>query len=661
MKNASKNTVFRSLLISYTFVLLLSLLAGSFFFVYTMHSLNNHLSDISMLTVSQLQKITDSEIEELNKTCDSVLMQSPIQSLKYQTSYPFSTKKIDQLKQLQNYISNQVASNPLISEIYIHFLNSDTVLSAGDIYHGDEFSSKVQSSLLTDYPTYLSLIDFDGFRQNKSIERDGEQSVFIMQKNAVTSKGRPADIVITMILDMTEFRRILDQLSNAEDFHVSIVDADEHVFVGNEIIYEPDLNYDAPDENLHNGLLSKLWHDIPITTRINSDVTSWTYYFTLPIHIYTNIAKKDIFVMILFSICSFVCGILLCYYLSKRQYAPLKQLVNKILQHTQNPAPDSAQNEYNLIEQSLLSFLQEKQLSEEELKNYHSMLIEKITRNLLLGNTSYDFRHKKSKELDLLNLQYDNYIVLLFNCNYNSTKFIENSCSPSGIMLSVIRQMLPSLLDDNCIYHTIILNNDVVCLLNLPDSAINQENFYQTLGENFSYLQQYVFQKLNLYLYAAVSNLHFSLDSVSSAYQEVLDIREYIQVTGTEQPVLFYSAVNIDDTGNDIIPDFMEQQRMLINLFRSRDFEKSRTIFEGIMKNFTESQSSLREIKMKMSSLINTLVTALEEVKDSFHHSFYEDVNPTYLLYHSQSIKDLQNNMNYIRLEQKKRRTYSIC
>lgn len=647
MKCTNKNTVFRSLLISYTFILLLPLLSSSLVFMYTLHSLNTHLSDISMLTVSQLQKITDLDMEKLNKDCDAVFMQPQTQSLKYESDYPFSTKKIILLKQLQDYISSQVASNSLISDIYIHFLNSDTILSAGNFYHGNEFTSKVKDSLLVDYNTYRSLLDFDGYRQYKMVEQDGLQSIFIMQKNSVTSKGRQPDIVVTLIINITEFQKVLNQIGDGQEYHASIIDAEGHVFAEDKILYEPNLNYDIPKENHHNTLFYYLWKNRPITAQIQSMETTWTYQFTLPTDHYMNVAKKDIAIMLLCTITSLIVGILLCYYMSQKQYAPLKQLVNKILQHMKNSTSDTTENEYSLIEKSILYFVQEKQLSEKELENYHIVLKEKIVRNLLLGNTTYAFRHTKSKELDLLDLRYDNFIVFLFNCN-NDGQCIDKSGSSVGILLSIIKHMLSSLFLDYGIYHVVNIGNDIICLLNLPDSTIDKANFYQMLEQNFMSLQNHLYQKTNMDMCVAISNMHFSIDSVSTAYQEVLDIQDYIRVTGINKPVLFYSAVNIDDTECEALPEFMEEQRMLFNLLRSKDFEKSREVFDKIMVRFMEHTSSLSEIKVKMSYLIQTLVAALGELKSSFPVSFYEDVNPIQVLYHSQSLKSLQDNMNII-------------
>lgn len=642
-----KKKVFHSLLVSYTLILILPLLMSGLVYFYTLKNLNQQLGDVCQLSVQQIQKITDSEISAIQKVSNSVLLQSEVNSLKYQKTYPFPTKKIEQLKELQDYLSGQVAANSLIADIYVNFRNSNTILSVYNIFYADEFTTQCRTNLQMNYEDYRKALDFDGYRQYKIVDNGDRRSVMIFQKNGATTKERSADVVVTVLLNTVQLEKLLSQLGE-EGVQGAILGENGMIFSSAEYTEEPYFDYDTLAGNSDVSFFSKVYRKETITARIASEAAPWSYSFTLPMDTYADAVKTQIIFMLSGTLVSLLVGILLCCYMSKRQYEPVKHLLEKVSGNSEQ-ALNWNLNEYMILDQSISNILEEQQISQQELKKYNFLVRERLIRDLLTGNTTYLFRHSKSKELEDLSLIYDNFFVVLFGVVYDPVKCPPTAAVPSAVILSYIQNAVPAMLGKEAVVHSVTVKDQAVCLINVSDEYMMEEDFFWHFTQNLSALQQYIKEETGMGVYTTVSDVHYSLDSIATAYQEVLDVQEYYKIVGNEDAILFYSQVNINDFANDTLPELLEQERILIQLFKTRDFEKAKEVFHEIIHEISEhKQCSLKQTKLRMASLVTTLTNAMEEIRNNVYHTFYEDVNPIPLLYHSESLQELEENMNSV-------------
>lgn len=642
LQNIFRNrSVFIKLIISYFFILFIPIVINSVYYYHSINIIENHINDAQTSSLNQLKYVIDGELEEIQSIELELALNNRINTLAG-LERPLNPLELYEKTYIANNLYAYKTANNFIKDIYISFNKNNFIIG----YNGS-------SDFLEYYNSRLDNIDlkYEDWKANLNTKHLNDH-IIIKDKLTASEKidflttlptGRSnvtnASVVVEM--DLSTINEALKNLKYTSKGNLIILDKNDNILTSTAPIILPTyLKYE--NMKASSGLMHKSFQgEYVIVSYTTSSITGWKYISIMPSTDYLKeLNNAELVIILSFFLCLFI-GSLVAYSFSKKIYNPLNKLISLFNSNdkTQNKFRD---NEYTFIEKSILNILTEKEKVFKKLDDQKEMLKENFLRRLLIGNISSLPSEPLSDMYDI-NFSSDNFsVILIYIEDYSDLFYKKFKPVPEEIIeISefILRNIFQEIMNIEQLCYLINMNSSLACLINFKNLS---EDSLIKLKKNCEYGKLLIFDKFGINLTISISNIHNEIKNISKAYDEAVEALEYKLLLGNNH-VICYTDIN--ENANSVnYNNFNIEHQKFINCIKIKEYMAAKEILCKLLTQIS-STYSLQIVKTQMFTLINTMLSTMEEVSGYPNFSSFENLNHFEKLVNCQSVNELKNEM----------------
>lgn len=290
-----------------------------------------------------------------------------------------------------------------------------------------------------------------------------------------------------------------------------------------------------------------------------------------------------IFVLVIIPI-----GLTISYLLSRRNYTPLKRLLEWINEKAMyDPESFEQGNEIDILEKVLRLSFEEQEKLIAQIHNRKNELIISAIRNLLYGTYGQDDSVEEVFKRNDLHLLSKQFAVILINIErkHNST---QEASYPQDLLGFIITNVFGELASKNHQGFVVPIDaNRYSCLVNFSpaDMSKMQQDLLSIAQEGKKFLEE----NFGIYFTIGLSTIHSELNGIHQAFQEALYAMEYRLTLGSNQ-IISYK----EESQYDSIYTFSFKTDHSINLFikEPKDDDQIHSFVRELFENMNIDSST---------------------------------------------------------------------
>lgn len=657
----NRKKILWSWITSYITMLLLPIIVSCGVYILSIKIINQQIRSINEMSIIQLQTSIDNSLKEINNISLNLLVNDNVKSIMY-TKQPMGSNKIYDMSQLQNDIIRIMASNKIIDSLYIYFYDSNVLLTNKSVYYGNEISTPLQEDLWISYNEGLQILDITGYRDYKILKKNNNNrnqpnsKIAVIQKLFLTPIGTPSDVTVIVILNGDKLSELMDNINNNDENQILITDInDQTLSIGKTNILTDRLKYN----NIYKAPISfniNLNNDRVAVTHIASNVNNWNYISLKPSKIYLKQVNYIIYTIIIYIVLCIIVGIILSYFLAKKQYTPLQRLIDTFIGKLGNRNQGKDTNEFSILENMLIDVLNQKKDNEKIISENNNTLRNNVLCAIIKG------RIRTNSDIETLYKNYNikfktnRFIIMVYSLEDFSNSFFQGNMVDDQVAFDLLNSIIASVADqminEKNKNYIVEIDGMIVCLINVTAVYESDENNTFAIIESLEIAeksQKFIKQKFEIGMSVAISNIYDTVEGIHKAFNEALDVVEYIATLGIKEQIIQYSSIKRDPQDLFQIACIVEKEKMFLTCIKAEDYKNARTILNNIfVEYFDQNIHTLQLIKLHMSSLLNYLLVAVKKIKESIQIDFFEEIDPVNRLLNAKNIVELQKQVNYI-------------
>ncbi|GAA4844630.1 helix-turn-helix domain-containing protein [Paenibacillus vulneris] len=650
----NSRSVMTTWLISYISVLLVPIIISVIIYIATLRIVENEVNRSNELLLTQIEQAIDSKLKSLEQLTLEIAYNKKVTSF-INVSAPLTDDDHFQLFNIAGDVRVFKMANDFISQLYVYYRNSNTVLSTYNRMSLESLYSVLRQTKDTKYEEwadYFAQKYIQGYTPVISWNDKGvEKSVMY----ARTILGDYPDSSGAVIMFIMKDSKLLETIPPQANAHVVIMDEQNRVVATN--IGEQDIPSGLQYDRLTGakGLLYEKGADgrklaLSYTT---SDVTGWKYVSLIPADIYSekmNFVKKvtlwSVFLCFLF-------GGIVTYLFLRRNYLPIRTLIESLSQKAGVPF-DIGSNEYVFFQAAMNNTFAEKEEVYQRLKQHHNAIRSHFLRRLLKGQTDGGVPLYESLAAHDMQLRSDQFAVLLFHVEHYG-KFNDDSEQPGAdhkaqMLYFVITNVIEELAGAHITAYSVEMDDVLACIMNV-DAA--QQDPLQELQRIADSAKAFIKEHIHAELTVSISGVRQELVGIAQAYQEAMEAMEYRIVMGSGE-ILSYEELKENENGQARrtydYPLHVEQQ--FIYFIKTGNVAKAQELLEQIFeKNVSGISMSVRMAQCLMFDLVSTMLKTIDEVNASSRKEFFDQADAIDRLMSCETIKDMKTHLNKVLLQ----------
>jgi len=582
-----KKKTFLTLLFSNSLILLLVLIVSAFTF----------------WGVSELYKEEIKKHYEVEAEMDKLVIDSALKSID-ELLYNLSTnEKITKISKYEAPISNEerltaaqayndfalLEINYIIENMYIVLPHSDLVLRSQGCNTMKEY-----------YDIYLDgkIESFEAFEKMISKSRSKEfvmsyngQDIFCI--NSLPMGGSSLNDVV-VVIDLNE-KLLLPHKDSEDGLQFLIYEKSQNGLMP--VIGSYDTSFDV-DKALQKGMYKNGKKQYFVTS-IDSNQNSWKYIYLVNMSkLADRMAGMRLFLMIGISL-TVICGIILLLFLTKKQYAPIKELVSAI---SKNFGEDSSYtNDYEYIGSIVKKFGEEfrpESIMKRE-KNVKKLELLKLLR----GEANSEITQKLIQE----SLHKKNYMVVIFAVENAEELFFEKNSEKNNESLArfILGNVFGEIFSSEFEIEMCESDNEVFIIGS--DDADSKSRIYDLLCDG----QNIVEEKFNLKFSAMMSQFHSGVENLPVCYREATECFAY-RIFSNRGIVQYDEISNFDFRIGYSYTS--EQEKNLANYLKAANHDAAKKLIDEMLDfNLSGEKSFSASFRCMIYDIIGTIVKTIYE------------------------------------------------
>lgn len=336
-----------------------------------------------------------------------------------------------------------------------------------------------------------------------------------------------------------------------------------------------------------------------------------------------------------------IIGGFLAYILSKRNYLPIKNIIDGI-EKRNSTKTHNLSNEFSFIQDSISGMISENERISIQVDEQKKLLMNSYFLNVLKGKTKDDDSDKEWTTALNMKFQSNYFVVILMklndvdeNLHLSAIRRIGQTKSTKYSKFVVLNFIELNISKTNQCMFVEDEDGVIVCLANLK--SIEHELDISNLREILKETREFVKSNFEFDFTIAMSNAHQGLFGIAQAYKEANEVMEFILLSEAEND-MDYSELALSTSLDYHYSIEMEQK--LINCIKSGDYEAARSVLMDILKeNFSRKSFSSQMIKCLMFDLVSTVLKSAENMRDA---SFLEELQPVKQLMECNNIMEMK-------------------
>ena len=609
-----KRGVYLKLYGSYILILLLPLFVGAIVYAQTLKASQAQAERLNNSLMQIVKNECDNQVNEAIRNLNRIAFDTRVQMLSNEKG-KFSAEDQYDMYALYMDLKNSNFSAQSYKDVFVYFKNTDTVVStSGNMslelfyhlyYENEEFP-------FPEMETYLSQFHFQDIIPIRS--GNGNRELLFTLTSLNSDLGEPsATIGIRMGADVLD-RRIASAKWDEQmqflilDSRNQILNTIDEAMITDRIQYDKleagtDFQYDLNGER-YTGLV------------MESQAAKWKYVLLTPARIIEQSAREiRKYCVIGLFLCIFL-GFAVSYYLTNKNYNPMKELVDLFKGQQKNDTSDSTAaapvNEYQWLELQVQSFFKE-----------HSDIKHNLTENQKILRQYYLFRlleypleeAGKAVEHYVPRLTDSHHIVLLFSIE--GMEAGEQAEEEAGLRRFIVMNIAGEIMGEHFNVELVEIGDMAAAVAGLPGE---EEGYLDSIRECIESMRKMIREQFHFQVVALAGDVHKGLEGIHPSYQEAREAEEYVSLLETD--TIFYRDIK---NANKKYYYPMEMENKIINAIKAGDSRQAAELMGQVLDvNYYENKASSGVFKCLLYDMMGTLMKGADETGCG---SFFEREN----------------------------------
>lgn len=640
-------------LFSYLAVLLLPVMISIIVYLESSATLEEEIHEANHSLLKQVREVMDNYFLSMERLNFEITWNLQVQELLNSNKYASSPNDYiyDRYKITQDF-NFYKSAYPTVDLFYTYLGSDDTVVLPGTVRSGPFAYETLHPDPSFPYSEWHSLVNRKGFRGFVPMVRIDENLNIRKTAAYISSFNTDKDGTLATNVVMIDQSRILGAIQNVELFskgHVLILNRDNEVLVSNSNETIPS---DFPFEQLGNEdkffYYKKDGQKYEIQS-IRSERFGLTYISMIPSSLYWEKAQHVRNLTYVSVLISLLGGVLLTYVFLRRNYNPVRRLV-QTFSGKPGVSYGAVHNEFQFLEQAIGSTLSEMDKITDRMKSHQHILRSNFIARLLKGRV--DSQIPVDESLITFNMKpiSNDYAVIMLYVEASAPFHERLQGMEAGdkqkLLQFIVSNVVEELAGRRHRGYMAEVDQTLACLINVAeeDADSHMDDLLQIAREAQAFLNTHY----HLHLTLSISSVHSGIASISKAYMEALDAMEYKLVMGSNE-ILSYEQLykaGADDTETAAYYYPLQVEQQLINYVKVGDFERSKETLNGIIeRNLNRPVVSIAIARCLMLDLVSTMMKTVSEIGDGQESFLFQNTKRIERLSSCETIQDMQMQM----------------
>lgn len=589
-----KSKVYIRMFFSYLGILAIPTILAAVIYSYTFQIIRGQAEEMNENLLVMVRQELDQELNNIQKTLTRMALDDRLQ-VASSVKTEFEPKDYMNLYYIYEACQTVNMSEDFIKDIFVIFNNTHKVVSSRGNMEDSLFYEIYYKSGELPFKQFRDYMEQARYGDILTIHTDSGKDLFLYTMTALKSNLGDQSAMICVEVDFDSIRQRLRSMKWSENMDVLVLmDNNQRICTDQEIsgAYEfeyasqKDGNYRSVDQMGEKCIISVL----------PSEMADWKYISIMPVAQLEEQAGRvrRLAVPGLF-LCT-ISGILVSYYMTKRNYNPIRMLTESFKQFGKVEI-EAGENEYQWLNKQVDQFFKQHIDAERLLRKNRKGLKNYCLYQLLQGY--YDGRPLEPYGI---RIKGEFNVVLAFimspcgQKDQNGAGFMEENALQKFTVMNVFEEM--------CLeYYNIDMaemGERVAAVVSVPDGSVQHLDTLKTLAEN---LQQMLEENFGFTCTVLCGGICQGWSGIHTSYLQTEKLEEYINLL--DASLLIYDEIK------DIQPQYdypMELEQRIVNAVKVGDCRQACAGIEEVFSRNLWGQVTTNVYRCLVYSLIGTLL-----------------------------------------------------
>lgn len=519
------------------------------------------------------------------------------------------------LNEFQDMLKQAVATDRKIQSIQLFFESGQVMISSDRLIHsyqGDSTDRWVELIRRTDrdnlwLPPRL-IRNYDGHE---------ESIITFISKVPISYHNKIGYLAINLYED--QLQKLLTQMQNIVHMNTYIVASDgqfitsyKQANVGNDVTQA---NMKQVASIIGEGFLTDKAHKPHLLVAYSTHLwNGWRLVSQTPL---TNIYEKLSYIgwiTLGFCVLLSIIGIAISYWLSRKMYDPIKQLMERTRAYMEELSLDNSlqhTNELSLVSDVLKTAIGKKKMLDQLFLKQTPAMQDRFAM-ALLNHRLTDIRDIKEEiELYDLGLSMRGYVVIVVEMDYAAELAQRFSKKDLNLYQFAIANIISELMQIQTHYRFIITDvseHQQAVIINVFDMMEAEE-----LRELAQHMQSVISELLKLSVSIGIGSVYLDITQSHISYQEALQVLKSKLLHGAKSVLLYeLNEIQIQEQDRIYYP-LLQTEKQITNNLKAGNTEEVLSILEKLKTEITQKQLQSESVYMAYNRVLEASIEALLE------------------------------------------------
>jgi AraC-like DNA-binding protein len=598
--NFTRSVAFRWI-VSYAVILCIPVILSVIIYSQTRGIVQYEIERASSAMLQQVRYIVDGELHQMESLAAQLSIDPNVRRL---LASPVNENAYGIYKTKQE-LNKLLSTNDFIKGIYIYSKPLHSVLSS-ETYVEDRLFYEMKHQMDTfAYNNWLELINRhqSGGYVLLPVENQGRiaYTPSYIRSLPMQTGADPAGTLL-IPLNAEKIMTMLENIDWVEQGQVFIMDTNNQILFQNaeKATIAPSSYQEWNDRGT--GTYTDTFQGIESMITIeSSDTTGWKYISVFPTDIFWEragaIRTMNIFGLLL----CFVIGGAVIYYFARKNYDPVKQLMN-VFSRSPLQGNGTDLDEYTFIRRSVLETIRER----DDMNNKHVQQL-RVLQNYYLGRLLKGQADRNIPLTELAkshNLSWttDRFAVLLFYIDSD-----EGGIKDLALSQFIVSNIVADTVGERLTIHFTDVDGMLAAVVNVGSDCVEQ--WKDDIEDDLAQAYEFITVRYKLRFTTVGSELQTGLDGVHQAFLQALEAQEYSMLLG-EGMLIWYGDIKPSESSYFFT---VNDQMILINFLKADEFEKAKHMIDNVIQQAFQRETSHEIAKCVLLDVATTMIKTIPD------------------------------------------------
>lgn len=531
-------------------MLIISLFLSIGIYLISRNIITDYITKNQIEIINNVKTIIDKEIETASRIGLKIAFDSNLSQ--WISNIENREKIFESTLSIQKMLLNYLLTDSIVEEIYLYLYRPNIVFTNNNKYNYKEFNYIIQNNIKLKEHDLSKLLKVRNWGNVYLFKDLNENPVIFILHSIPDPSYREFRGMLIMKLNSNKINNIINNSLNTQKYVIGIIDKNSNYYIisrDNKLVNYIPLKYDFLNRQKNYFELSNKKGENLCVVHFRSNYAQLEYFslFSLDLVLDKVNHVKNITLFYLF-LC-IISGIIIAYTLARRSYNPIRRLIDKVSQKIKI-SESLTENEINFLDKIFENIMEQNKKLESELQDKSSKLVENLFIRLLKENTSYNKgNYKYTQEINNLNVN-SNILLIGVSINKIEDKIfkIDENEEEISIVYSIVKNTINDVINSKYKSYVFETDGKILCIMSdFGKSDYDIDEYKSFLKTNLKYVNDFLIKNFGIYTSIAVSRVYSNVRMLSSAYEDINTIFEYLEVSEIDNKIVFFEEIDKKD------------------------------------------------------------------------------------------------------------------